>query len=114
MALTELTANLNVHQSNPDKPAMTATQLKQNFDSASNLIKSYVNETLTKEIDTLVANLQSGVTTTSQAVTQLSNTVTGLATTIAGYKSGATTKITIGSSVPSSLENGEVYLQYFS
>lgn len=113
MALTELTANLNKIQSLADQPTLTATELKQEFDKSGNIIKTYINETLTKELDTIISNLQSGASTTSQAVTQLSNTVTSLATTIAGYKSGATTKITIGSSVPQSLEAGEVYFQYF-
>lgn len=113
MALTELTANLNVHQSNPDKPAMTATQLKQNFDSAPNTIKEYLNGTLLPELNTILTNLQNGSATTGQTITALQTTVNSLSTTIAGLKSGATTKITIGSSVPETLENGEIYFQYF-
>lgn len=114
MALTELTANLNVHQSNPDKPAMSATELKRNFDSAPNSIKEYINETLLPELNTIITNLQNGSTSVNQAITSLQTTVNSLSTTMAGLKSGATTKITIGSSVPSTLENGEVYLQYFN
>ena len=113
MALTELTANLNKIQSLSDQPAMTSTELKQEFDKSGNIIKEYINETLTKELDTIITNLQNGNTTLSQAVTSLQSTVTGLATTIAGYKSGATTKITISDDIPETLENGEVYLQYF-
>lgn len=100
MSLTKLTDNLNEIQSLADKPTQTATQLKQAFDNAGNTIKDYINNTLTSEIDTV---------TSSQ-----SNSIASLSNTVSGLKSGATTKITIGSSVPSSLENGEVYLQYFN
>lgn len=48
MALTKLTENLNVHQSLPDKPALSADELKIKFDEASNKIKDYLNETLVK------------------------------------------------------------------
>jgi hypothetical protein len=114
MALPELTDNLNVIQSLPDKPAKTALELKQDFDKGSNTIKTYINETLLPQLNTIITNLQNGSTSVNQAITSLQTTVNGLSTTIAGLKSGATTKITIGSSVPETLENGEVYFQYFN
>lgn len=120
MALTQLTDNLNIHQSLPDQPALTATELKQKFDEAANKIKTYINETLTTEIDTLIAALQGTDTSLSNALTtaqatlsQAVSDITAIQTTLNGLKSGATTKITIGSSAPVSLDNGEVYLQYF-
>lgn len=121
MSLTKLTENVNVHQSLPDKPTLSAAELKQAFDSAADTIKTYLNTTLSSELDTIIANLQSGDTTMQQAITQIQSSlntatsnITAIQTTLAGLKSGATTKITIGSSVPSSLSSGEVYLQYFS
>ena len=56
MALTELTANLNTHQSLPDQPALTAEELKQLWDEAPNEIKNYINQVLTKELDSILAN----------------------------------------------------------
>lgn len=127
MALTKLTENLNVHQSLPDKPALSATELKQAFDSAANAIKTYLNETLTDELDTIITSLSSGETSLEIALTQVQTAVTeatsnittiqasitSINSTLSGLKSGATTKITIGSSVPETLDEGEVYLQYF-
>ena len=105
----------------PDQPALSATELKQKFDEAANKIKTYVNETLTAEIDSVVTSLQGTDTNLTNSLTTLQTSlnevvanISTIQTTLSGLKSGATTKITIGSSVPSSLSNGEVYLQYFS
>ena len=60
MALTKLTANLNNIQALSDRPnatdGLTADELKERFDKAGNDIKSYINGTLTTEVDTLVGN----------------------------------------------------------
>ena len=120
MALTKLTENLNVHQSLPDKPALTAEEIKQKFDEAANKIKTYINETLDPEIDALILSLQGTDTSLTNALTTAQSTlaqavsdITSIQGTLSGLKSGATTKITIGNSIPGSLENGEIYLQYF-
>lgn len=121
MALTELTANMNIHQSLPDQPALTADELKAKFDEGANLIKEYLNETLLTELNGLITALQNKDTTIETALNNLqtivneaTTNITSITNTISGLKSGATTKITIGSSVPSILENGEIYLQYFN
>ena len=121
MSLPELTENLNTIQSLPDQPALTSEQLKAKFDESSNKIKTYVNETLLPELNTILTNLQNGDTTLAGAIATVQSTVneavsniTSIQSTLSGLKSGATTKITIGSGVPSSLENGEIYFQYFS
>ena len=134
MALTELTSNLNIHQSLPDQPALTADELKEEFDKAGNLIKEYLNETLLSElngiinslqnkdtnIDGIISNLQSVVTEATTNITNMQSSISNINSSITtiqnktnNYKSGATTKISMGASVPSSLENGEVYFQYF-
>lgn len=120
MALTKLTTNLNIIQSLADKPTETATQLKQKFDEAANAIKTYLNETLTDELDTIVTSLSSGETSLQTALTQVqtavteaTSNITSIQTTLSGLKSGATTKITISSENPETLEDGEVYLKYF-
>lgn len=55
MAITKLNDNLNVHQSLPDKPTLSAEDLKAKFDEPVDLIKTYVNETLTVELDTALS-----------------------------------------------------------
>lgn len=111
-----------------DQPALTAEELKAEFDKSANLIKEYLNDTLLSELNTLLINLQnkdinleSAIntlrTTVTEAVTNvtaLQKSVSSIQTTISGLKSGATTKISKGTSVPSSLAEGEVYLQYFN
>lgn len=54
MALSKLTANLNTHQGQPDQPSLTSEELKQLWDEAPNVIKDYINEILTVEIDKLI------------------------------------------------------------
>lgn len=56
MALTKLTDNLNSIQSLPNKPSLEAEELKAEFDKSSNLIKAYINEILTEEIEALITN----------------------------------------------------------
>ena len=55
MALTKLTSDLNIIQALDDEPndvgGLTAAQLKTKFDEAANAIKTYINNTLTSELD---------------------------------------------------------------
>lgn len=55
MPLSKLTTDLNIHQSLPDQPnandGLTPEELKAKFDEAANLIKDYVNNTQTVELD---------------------------------------------------------------
>lgn len=56
LALTKLTDDLDIIQALADLPnttdGLTAQQLKAKFDEAVNLVKTYVNNTLTAELDT--------------------------------------------------------------
>ncbi len=71
MSLSKLTDNLNIIGSLPDKPSMTAEELKQSFDEASGLIKEYLNTVLTSEIDALISGIQSGKIDVSKIVNDL-------------------------------------------
>lgn len=55
MALTKLTSDLNIIQALDDEPndvgGLSAAQLKAKFDEAANAIKTYINNTLTSELD---------------------------------------------------------------
>jgi uncharacterized protein YpuA (DUF1002 family) len=136
MSLTKLTENMNNVQSLADKPVEAPEILKQVFDKAGNDIKSYINDTLTTQIDALISNLQSGKIDTNKIVNDVT---TGGSTYVAsaeivkslnarvdtilsdvdtkiqnlGLKSGATTQITSGTATPSGGNDGDVYIQYF-
>lgn len=114
MSLPTLNENLNIHQSLPDQPPLSASELKQKFDEAPNLIKEYLNGTLLPQIDTLMVNLQNKDITLESALTTLNGIVNEAVNTLSGLKNGATTQISFGTSVPSSLDDGEIYLQYFN
>ncbi len=49
--IDELTANLNIHQSLPDQPALAATDLKKEWDRPANIIKDYLNQTLVPSLN---------------------------------------------------------------
>lgn len=58
MALTKLTTDPElVIQALPDEPTISANALKAKFDEGALLIKTYINNTLTTEIDTTVAGV---------------------------------------------------------
>lgn len=52
MSLTKFTGDTNNIQSLADQPNLTASQLKAKFDKTGDDIKTYINGTLTTEIDT--------------------------------------------------------------
>lgn len=127
MALSELTDNLNSIQSLSDQPAIPSEELKQQFDRAGNLIKNYINETLLPELNSIISSLQASGSThqseidTLQGIVEnissnietIESSITTIQNTLNTFKSGATTKISLGTSVPTSLEDGEIYFQYF-
>jgi hypothetical protein len=59
MATTKLTDDLDIIQALGDKPnqsdGLSAAQMKAKYDEGTNLIKTYINDTLTAEIDTNLA-----------------------------------------------------------
>lgn len=57
MGLRKLLENLNIIQALPDKPTNTATELKQQFDLSGNKIKTYINETLTEDLDSALSTI---------------------------------------------------------
>ena len=61
MSITKFEANLNIIENLPDRPTLKSNELKKKFDEASLLIKKYINETLTEEIDGLITQIKSNV-----------------------------------------------------
>ena len=56
MELTKFSKNVSNHQSQPDKPALTASELKELFDKAPEDIKDYLNNSLLPELETALVN----------------------------------------------------------
>ena len=113
MALTKLTTNLNNIQALHDKPntadGLTADQLKEKFDKAGNDIKTYINSTLTEELDTAISN--------EYTKTEVDTMFTGLGSTY--YTKTQTDnnfqpKITYGTGTPTGGNNGDIYIKYSS
>ena len=79
MPLSKLTTDLNIHQSLPNQPnandGLTPEELKAKFDEAANLIKDYVNNTLTVEQDIKNTQLQDNINTVSSTLQNNIDTV---------------------------------------
>lgn len=113
MALTKLTTNLNNIQALHDKPntadGLTADQLKEKFDKAGNDIKTYINSTLTEELDAAISN--------EYTKTEVDTMFTGFGSTY--YTKTQTDnnfqpKITYGTGTPTGGNNGDIYIKYSS
>lgn len=121
MSLTKLTENLNKVSSLPDKPTLQSDELKAVFDEAANLIKAYINEILTEEIEKLVSDTAKTTKTTVENVLTSSNTTNALSaaqgTLLKGLIDNLTNNkqktIARGTSAPSGGSDGDIYIQYF-
>lgn len=116
MAVTKLIADVNNIQSLSDRPntidGLTSSQLKELFDKAGADIKTYINETLTEEIDEIVETIPDSnnfVTTSDSRLTnsrQCNNTFDNWNT------SRTNLKITYGTTLPNSADNGAIFFLY--
>ena len=119
MSLPKLNDNLNKVSSLPEKPTLTSAELQAVFDEAGNIIKDYINNTLTGAVESLITttvnanktvvenNLTSTSTTNASAQGKVLN---DRITTVAGQKQKI---IGIGTDDPSGGENGDIYIKYF-
>lgn len=77
MSLTKFTGNTNVISQLADVPVQTGDDLKAKFDEAETAIKNYLNNTLTTEVDQLVAtekaSLQNLISSLSTSTTNSIN-----------------------------------------
>ena len=116
MALTKLTANVNNIQALSDRPneidGLTSAELKERFDKAGADIKTYLNESLTTELDSAIATIpdtSNFVTTSDARLTnsrKCNNTFDGWTTARSNLK------ITYGTVLPASADNGAIFLLY--
>ena len=114
MALTKLTANVNNIQALSDQPntvdGLTSSELKERFDKAGADIKSYINGVLTEEHDDAIASIPQDYETTSDSrltnSRQCNNYFDSWSTARTNLKIG------YGTSLPSSADDGSIFLLY--
>lgn len=121
MSLTKLTANLNNISSLPDKPTLQSDELKALFDEAGNVIKEYLNEVLTDEVEKLVSDTAKANKTTventldSDSIANALSSAQGkvLKTLIDNLNTNKQKNISISSEEPTGGSNGDIHIQYF-
>lgn len=105
MSLSKFSEAVNNVASLPDKPTLTASQLKAVFDKTGADLKTYLNSTLTTELDTALATKVDSVGG-SRLMT------TAEATKLQGIDTGATkTVIASGSAEPTVSTVADLYIQ---
>lgn len=115
MSLPELEDNLNILQSLPNKPTLSADDLKAAFDKAPNKIKEYINNELLSAIEKLIDDSIS--TSKTSVENSLSSTSQTKALSAAMGKKLNDEKqklIKSGTSTPTGGSHGDIYLQYFN
>ena len=133
--LTKLTANVNNIQALSDRPntadGITAQQLKEKFDKAGADIKDWANNTLIEEletyinaleglvsdIETLASGLDTRVTTVENnyvatSDSRLSNSRTCNNSFDSWSTARGNLKITYGTSLPGSADDGSIFFLY--
>lgn len=105
MSLSKFSESTNNVSALPDKPTLTASQLKATFDKVGGDLKTYINNTLTTELDTVLATKVTSVSG-SRLMTSAETTK------LQGIETGAT-KIVIasGTAEPTSSTVADLYIQ---
>ena len=116
MALTKMTQDVNNIQSLSDRPntidGLTSSQLKELFDKAGADIKTYLNETLTEEVDNAIATIPDSSNFVTTNDSRLTNS-RKCNNTFDNWNTARTNlKITYGTSLPNSADNGAIFLLY--
>lgn len=116
MALTKLTANVNNIQALSDRPneldGLTSAELKQRFDKAGADIKEYINDTLTTELDSILNSIPDVSNFVTNDDTRLTNSRQCNNTFDSWSTARSNLKINYGTSLPSTVENGAIFLLY--
>lgn len=114
MALTKFLTNVNNIQALSDKPneidGLTSAELKAKFDKAGSDIKTYINDTLTEELDTKFSSITSDFVTTSDS--RLSNSRQCNNYFDSWSTARTNLKIGYGTSLPGSADDGTIFFLY--
>lgn len=125
MPLTKFNENVNNIQALSDQPntidGLTSSELKQRFDKAGADIKTYLNNTLTEELDDDIVTINNSITSVRNAIP--TNYVTTSDSRLTNSRKCNNTfdnwstarsnlKIGYGTSLPSSADNGSIFFLY--
>lgn len=125
MALTKFLVDVNNIQALSDRPneidGLDSSQLKEKFDKAGRDIKSYLNNTLTQELDDDIVTINNSITSVRNAIQtnyvanndsrltnsrQCNNNFDNWAAARSNLKIG------YGTSLPSTADEGSIFLLY--
>ena len=116
MALTKLLADVNNIHALSDKPneidGLDSGELKERFDKAGADIKTYINETLTEEIDEKIATIPDGSTLVTTSDPRLTNSRTCNNSFDNWSDARGNLKIGYGTSLPATADNGTIFFLY--
>ncbi len=136
--ITNLTANVNNIQALSDRPntadGITSQQLKEKFDKAGADIKDYINNTLITEVEGYLNQAKSNLTTLNGTVSSQGTSITNIQNSLSNYVQNTDSrltnsrqcnnnfdnwstargnlKISYGTSLPSSADNGSIFFLY--
>jgi hypothetical protein len=121
MSLTKFTGSTDVISQLPNRPAISANELKAKFDEAETAIKNYLNDTLTVEVEGLIeTEVEEGKVVVENVLTSTSTTNAlsaaqgkTLNDTIISLDNSKQKKITVGTGTPTGGTNGDIYIQLF-
>lgn len=125
MALTKFTENVNNIQALSDRPnvtdGITSSELKERFDKAGSDIKNYINNTITEELDEEITTINNSITSITQSLptdyvrtsdTRLTNSRKCNNSFDNWSTARSNLKISYGTSLPSSADNGAIFFLY--
>lgn len=120
MALSKLLTNVNNIQALSDKPneidGLTSAELKARFDKAGSDIKTYINETLTEQVDAALSTVSGEIPDVSNFVLKTDSRLTNSRQCNNNFDNWSTArtnlKIQYGTSLPSSADNGTIFFLY--
>lgn len=114
MGLTKMTTNVNNIQALSDRPntidGLTSAELKEKFDKAGADLKTYLNTTLTEELDAALATIPTNYVSTSDS--RLTDSRTCDNTFDSWSTARGNLKIGYGTSLPVSGDEGSIFFLY--
>lgn len=116
MALTKFTEAVNNISQLSDRPnetdGLTSDELKQRFDKAGVDIKAYLNNILTTELDTILATIPDASEFVLNDDSRLTNSRKCNNTFDSWNTARTNLKMTYGTTLPSSADNGAIFFLY--
>lgn len=120
MALSKFLTDVNNISALSDRPneidGLTSAELKARFDKAGGDIKTFINETLTEQVDSKFNSVIASIPDVSNFVTNSDLRLTNSRKCNNTFDNWSTArgnlKISYGTSLPSSADNGSIFFLY--